>query len=85
MVIVRAALLDNTQPDPEWAASLAKQLRTVAVDAHPASAGEVYLVLTPVNGAHPAAADKAAADLIATPRTFGLRIAAHTYDLSDRD
>ena len=84
MVIVRAALPDNTRPDSEWAASLARQLRTVTVDAHPASAGEVYLVLTPVNGAHPAAG-KAAAELIATPRTFGLRIAAHTYDLSDRD
>ena len=69
MVIVRAALLDNTQPDSEWATSLAKQLRTVTVDAHPASAGEVYLVLTPVNGAHPAAADKAAADLILRPES----------------
>ena len=85
MVIVRAALPSGVQPDTQWAASLTKQLRTVTVDAHPASAGEVYLVLTPVNGAHPAAADKAAAELIATPSTFGLRIAAHTYDLSDRD
>lgn len=85
MVIVRAALPSGVQPDTHWAASLTKQLRTVTVDAHPASAGEVYLVLTPVNGAHPAAADKAAAELIATPRSFGLRIAAHTYDLSDRD
>lgn len=85
MVIVRAALPRGVQPDTQWAARLAEQLRTVTVDAHPASAGEVYLVLTPVNGAHPTAADKAAAELIATPRNFGLRIAAHTYDLSDRD
>jgi hypothetical protein len=85
MVIVRAALPSDVHADTEWATRLAEQLRAVAVDVHPASAGEVYLVLTPVNGAHLAAADSAAAELIASPRHYGLRVAAHTYDVSDPD
>jgi hypothetical protein len=85
MVIVRAVLLGNTHPDAQWTATLTEQLRTVTVEVHPASAAEVYLVLAPAEQAHPAAADQAAAQLIACPSHFGLLVAAHTYDLSDRD
>ena len=85
MVIVRAVLPGTTHPNAQWAATLTGQLRGVSVEVHPAGAGEVYLVLIPTGHAHPAAAQQAAAQLIASPSRFGLRVAAHTYDLSDRD
>lgn len=83
-MIVRAALPDDAPPIQQWAPMLTDQLQAVDVEVHSAH-GEVFILLTPIAGADVDAAEHAAAQLVASPRQFGLLGAARTQDSRNRD